>query len=327
MSREAGSRQRQCTVIRTVTRDALMAEIILHHFDSSPFAEKIRLALGLKGLQWRSVEIPMVMPKPSLTALTGGYRKTPVLQIGADIYCDTQCIASELERRFPLPTLFPAHSKPLAMALSQWSDNAFFQPGAGLSMGTNEALPEDILRDRREFFNFLDFTTLEQQLPHLYSQFRAQLQLVEEMLNDGRPFIMGRVPGWVDILAYFPIWMCRGNIAAAAKLLQALPALRDWEQRMQGIGHGSARSMAADEALAIARNSVSVVESHISEDAWPALAGNTNVVVTPQDYGAVPVQGTLQRLTHAEVAIRREDKLAGEVVVHFPRSGYHVEEV
>ena len=139
-----------------------MAEIILHHFDSSPFAEKVRLALGLKGLDWRSVEIPMVMPKPALTALTGGYRKTPVMQIGADIYCDTQCIALELERRFPRPALFPQHSEALAIALSQWSDNAFFQPGAGLSMGTNTALPEDILRDRREFFNFLDFATLEQ---------------------------------------------------------------------------------------------------------------------------------------------------------------------
>ena len=30
------------------------------------------------------------MPKPNLTALTGGYRKTPVLQIGADIYCNSQ---------------------------------------------------------------------------------------------------------------------------------------------------------------------------------------------------------------------------------------------
>ena len=213
------------------------------------------------------------------------------------------------------------------MALSQWSDNAFFQPGAGLSMGTNDALPEDILRDRREFFNFLDFATLEQQLPHLYSQFRVHLQLVEEMLNDGRPFVMGEVPGWVDILAYFPIWMCRGNIAAAPELLQALPALRDWEQRMQGMGHGSQRSMAAEEALTIARNSLSVAEPQISDDSWPSLTDGATVVVTPQDYGAVPVQGTILRLTHTEVAIRREDALAGEVVVHFPRAGYQVEAV
>src|SRR5271165_1090127 len=62
-----------------------MTDIILHHYETSPYSEKVRLGLGLKGLAWASVEIPVIMPKPDLTALTGGYRKTPVLQIGADI--------------------------------------------------------------------------------------------------------------------------------------------------------------------------------------------------------------------------------------------------
>ena len=76
-----------------------MTDIILHHYDTSPYAEKVRTGLGLKGLAWASVELPVIMPKPNLTALTGGYRKTPVLQIGADIYCDSQLIMRELERR------------------------------------------------------------------------------------------------------------------------------------------------------------------------------------------------------------------------------------
>jgi glutathione S-transferase len=302
-----------------------MSDIILHHFDSSPFAEKVRLALGLKGLDWFSVEIPMVMPKPALTALTGGYRKTPVMQIGADIFCDTQCIAAALEQRFPAPSLFPHNSRGLCLALSQWSDNAFFQPGAGLSMGTNTELPEDILQDRREFFNFLDFSTLEQQLPHLYSQFRAQLQLVETMLADGRGYVLGNAPSWADILAYFPIWMCRGNIASAANLLRSLPALLAWEERMQQIGHGKPAHMAPEQALAIARDTPADTAPEISPEAWPALELHTAVTVTPQDYGAVPVAGELLRLTQDEVAIRREDELAGEVVVHFPRVGYCVE--
>ncbi|MDH5175928.1 MAG: glutathione S-transferase N-terminal domain-containing protein, partial [Gammaproteobacteria bacterium] len=54
-----------------------MSELILHHFDWSPYAEKVRVLLGIKGLAWRSVQIPMISPKPDLTALTGGYRKTP----------------------------------------------------------------------------------------------------------------------------------------------------------------------------------------------------------------------------------------------------------
>ena len=78
-----------------------MQEIIFHHYVASPFSEKIRVVLGMKGLAWRSVEIPNMMPKPDLMPLTGGYRKTPVMQFGADIYCDTQIIIRELERRFP----------------------------------------------------------------------------------------------------------------------------------------------------------------------------------------------------------------------------------
>ena len=36
-----------------------MAEIILHHYPLSPYSEKIRLALGLKSVPWKSVEIPV----------------------------------------------------------------------------------------------------------------------------------------------------------------------------------------------------------------------------------------------------------------------------
>ena len=303
-----------------------MAEIILHHFDISPFAEKIRLVLGLKKLSWRSVDIPLIMPKPELTALTGGYRKTPVMQIGADIYCDTQRIAEELEQRFPEPTLFPGNSRGLSSALSQWSDMAFFQPGAGLSMGTNAGLPEDILRDRRAFFNFLDFDTLQEQLPHLYSQFRCHLQLADDMLSDGRAFILGAAPGWADILAYFPLWMGRGNIADTVRLVEGLPALAAWETRMLSIGHGQAVAMSSSEAIEVARSHRSSVGPVCAADAWPAgLAPGTPVTVTPQDYGAVPVAGQLLRLTHRDIAIQRNDPRAGDVVVHFPRLGYKVE--
>ena len=80
---------------------------ILHHFEASPFSEKIRVIFGFKRIAWQSVLIPRIMPKPDLVPLTGGYRRTPVMQIGADIFCDTQIITREIERRFPEPTLFP----------------------------------------------------------------------------------------------------------------------------------------------------------------------------------------------------------------------------
>src|SRR5512143_432914 len=90
-----------------------MPDLILHHDDTSPFSEKVRTILAHKRLAWRAVEQPAIMPKPQLTPLTGGYRRIPVLQIGADIYCDSQLIARVLEARQPQPTIFPGGSEAL----------------------------------------------------------------------------------------------------------------------------------------------------------------------------------------------------------------------
>ena len=93
-----------------------MSDMILHHYPTSPFSEKVRVAFGIKGLTWKSVIIPSFLPEPNIMPLTGGYRKTPVLQIGADIYCDTQLILREIERRAPEPTLYPSQTCGLAEA-------------------------------------------------------------------------------------------------------------------------------------------------------------------------------------------------------------------
>ncbi len=301
-----------------------MAAIILHHFDASPFAEKIRLVLGFKGLHWRSVQIPMVMPKPELTALTGGYRKTPVMQIGADIYCDTRRIALELERRHPQPSLFPAGNEGLALALGSWSDTTFFEPGAGLSMGSNEAIPETVLSDRREFFNFMDFAELPVQLPHLSGQLISQVSLVDRQLADGRPFLLGDAAGWVDILAYFPIWMALENIAGIEAMFSRFTHIDSWVQRVAAFGHGNFTEMAAAEALEIAAQSSPDLQLHVDADDPLGLSFGDDVTVSPEDYGIVPVAGTLLCLNLDDLAIRRQDPRLGEIVVHFPRTGYRV---
>src|SRR5213079_3614481 len=126
-----------------------MTDIILHHYDTSPYSEKVRLGFGLKGLAWASVELPQIMPKPNLTALTGGYRKTPVLQIGADIYCDSQLIMRELERRYPTPSFYPA-GRGAADALAWWAEKTIFLPAVSIVFAKRpEVLPEGFLEDRQ----------------------------------------------------------------------------------------------------------------------------------------------------------------------------------
>jgi glutathione S-transferase len=302
-----------------------MHDLILHHFDLSPFAEKVRLMLGLKDLAWRSVDIPMVMPKPDLTALTGGYRKTPVLQVGADVFCDTRLIAVELESRHPHPTLFPGGHRGVSLALSNWSDRAFFEPGAGLSMGLNKnGLPEAIIKDRKAFFNFMDFATLEQEIPYLTTQLRAQADLVEQELADGRDYFFGDMPGLADIQAYFVVWMARGNVPTAERIFAGRHRMMAWEGRMRGVGHGRRTPMDAADAHAIARSAQPRSGLGVDPDDALGLRVGERVSVTPDDYGRDPVAGELVTLALHEVAVRRTDPKVGTVVVHFPRIGYRV---
>ncbi|XOV88261.1 MAG: glutathione S-transferase N-terminal domain-containing protein [Pseudomonadota bacterium] len=102
-----------------------MHDVILHHYPESPFSEKIRRILAFKAVPWNSVVIPVIMPKPDLMPLTGGYRKTPVMQIGANIYCDSAAIARELDRRYPDHPLYPTVSVAAASAMAAWTDSFF----------------------------------------------------------------------------------------------------------------------------------------------------------------------------------------------------------
>jgi glutathione S-transferase len=300
-------------------------DLILHHFNLSPFAEKVRLMFGIKRLSWRSVIIPMIMPKPALTALTGGYRKTPVLQIGADVYCDSKRIAVELESRFPNPSLFRGSQPGFSLALSAWSDRAFFEPGAGLSMALNRTgLPQEVIADRKAFFNFMDFETLDENISHLSTQLRAQASLLEEQLSDGRDYVFGAEPELADILAYFPVWMCRGHVPSADTILRGFTRLSGWERRMAAIGEGRREEMTASEAHLIARQSVPSEGRGVDPNDALGLRVGERVAVAADDYGRDPVVGELVTLQTNEVAIRRSAAEIGTVVVHFPRTGYRI---
>ena len=182
----------------------------------------------------------MVMPKPDLMRADRRLSQDAVLQIGADIYCDTRLIARELERRFPTPTLFPERQpRPRARA-RRTGATGFFEPGAGLSMGMNKDVPADVVNDRKDFFNFMDFSRLEADVPHMLAQLRGNADLVEQQLADGRDFLLGSDAGWADITAYFPLWMTRVFIPGGNELTRTLP-----EHRALGTSHQGSRARSA----------------------------------------------------------------------------------
>lgn len=300
-------------------------DLILHHHDPSPFAEKIRLVFGIKDLPWRSVQIPMAMPKPDLTCLTGGYRGTPVLQIGADLYCDTRLILKVLEDRFPEPPLLK--SGPMVnFGLQHWSDEAMFPPGAALAMYENaEHLPDGLLKEREAYFTNLNFSTFDQDAPHFRAQLRAQGALIENQLSDGRPYLLGDAPEWADVGAFFNIWMYGGHVPSAMRFLSGMEKLEEWRQRMEAFGAGRRTDISAEEAHAIARKASPETpkSGRSGYDEGSAEIGAA-VTVTPDAHPDTPVEGALAFLSEDEIIVTRSHEKTGEVAVHFPRIGYRI---
>jgi glutathione S-transferase len=308
---------------------------ILHHFDQSPFSEKIRVIFGFKGITWKSVRISRIMPRPDLMPLTGGYRRTPVLQIGADIYCDTQAIIRELEARFPTPTLFPRGNAGVPWALGMWTDRSFFQNTVSLVFGTlDDQVPQDFIEDRGRLRGAqFDVKAMKSAIPQMRDQFRAHASWIEAQLADGREWLLGEF-SLADVNAYMNVWYTRSNLSAADQALAGLeqilagcPCTRRWEERIKRIGHGVRTELSAEEALHIAARADPqtpiLADPHDPNGRRPG----EHVLVVPDDYGKVEVSGQIVALSAQHIAIKRRDERVGEVVVHFPRAGFAVKPV
>ncbi|MFN0038217.1 MAG: glutathione S-transferase family protein, partial [Burkholderiales bacterium] len=276
---------------------------------------------------WTSVLIPRIMPRPDLMPMTGGYRRTPTMQIGADIYCDTQIILRELERRFPQPALCTEGNAGLPWALAMWTDRPFFQNTVNLVFGSlADQIPKEFREDREQLRGAkFDVDAMKAAIPQMRDQLRAHADWIEAQLGDGRPWLLGKQPGLADVNAYMNIWYVRGNLPDAANLFARFPKMLTWEQRVKAIGHGNReRELGAAEALEIARNATPQTPMAKDEGDPNGRQPGDHVQVVPDDYGKNAVQGIIVSLSAQHIAIRRQDERAGEVVVHFPRAGFLV---
>ena len=294
---------------------------ILHHYPESMFSEILRLALGIKAMTWKSVTIPAFAPKPELTPLTGGYRKTPVMQVGADIYCDTAICIELIESLQPEPSLFPGPLGRAGAFGAMWATGPMFMPAVGSALGGKEAIfPEEFWADRKALFGLEpgDFTAHG---GHPRAQFLASLARLEDALGDWRQFFGGDRPGHSDAAFYCTLWIS-GVIDPAdvpPRILSNLPKTLAWFERMMAIGHGRPEPMSAHDALAVAKAATPTPLMDV--DPQSGFAIGDMVTVQTEDPGADRVMGRLMRLTMREIVIHREDEQVGEICVHFPRLG------
>lgn len=301
-----------------------MADVILHHYWLSPYAEKIRRILGWKGIPWRSVEIPIVMPKPDLTALTGGYRKTPVLQIGADVYCDTDLIARVLERVQPAPTLFPPGAESLSYMIGPWQNELFmlcvYQVGTAAPV-----FPEGFVEDRAKMIEGFSMERIAAGVGPQREQLRARLELLDRLLAR-RSWVLGDAASLADFALFHPVFVLR-SFEQTAGMLAPFANVRAWADRLDAVGHGDFEPLAGAEAVEIARAATPTGGLAVAPGEPNGLGAGDEVEVLHESFGNDPTRGILVGADVHEIAVRREDPRAGTVVVHFPREHYMVRRV
>ncbi len=305
-----------------------MPDLILHHYAASPFSEKTRLLLGHKKLAWKSVIIPAVMPKPDVVALTGGYRRTPVLQLGADIYCDTALIADVLEHLQPEPTIYPEPEKGLSRILAQWADSSLFWAAMAYNLQPKGAaelfatLPPEAAKAFGEDRAKMSTGNMARLRPgDAAAAYKSYLRRLSDMLDD-KPFLLGEVPCIADFSAYHPLWYTT-RIHAVKGILDLTPAVVDWMDRMKAIGHGPFEKIAAADAIAEAKAATpkTVLTDSTFQDEHGIPLGSA-VTIRAESFGLEETPGTLVAATRTHYTLARESDATGPVHVHFPRIGY-----
>jgi glutathione S-transferase len=313
-----------------------MADLILHHYATSPFSEKIRLIMGAKKLTWKAVDVPRISPKPDVVALTGGYRKTPFLQVGSDIYCDSALICEVLEHVQPEPALFPVGLKGLSRLVAQWADEKLFWAAMAYNFsprgmaqmfgGSPDAPPEQWGAIAKAFGE--DRAAMRVGMPRMpigdaTSAYKGYLRRLSHMVDD-QPYLLGDAPCAADYAAYHPLWFTRTQTSCMAGILDATPSVLAWMDRIAAIGHGSFAAMTSAEAIAVCAATpapANLLHGHSFQDDHGIPLGS-RVVITAESFGPEGTEGELVAATRTHYTLRRTDERAGTVQVHFPRIGY-----
>jgi glutathione S-transferase len=300
-----------------------MTDIILHHYDVSPFSEKVRLLFGLKKLAWKSVIQPVIMPKPDLIPLTGGYRKIPVMQIGADVFCDSQVIMAEIERRAPEPKASLGPS----FAINLWADRLFFQTTIPVLFGQMEEgqLDPAFIEDRTKLSGQpFNIAAMKAASGLMKGPWRAQCAWLEQALaTSGGDWLFGTHPSIGDFSAYMNFWFLGGaQPATVDALLEGMPKVQAWRKRVAAIGHGQRTNITPADALAVAKAAEpAITVPHDPNDPSGIKPGEAAVVMA-DDYGRDPLAGKLVAANQDRVIIARTDPQLGRLHLHVPRMGF-----
>ncbi|WP_116364550.1 glutathione S-transferase family protein [Parahaliea mediterranea] len=300
-----------------------MTDFILHHYAISPFAAKIRAMLGYAELPWRSATTTPMPPRPLVDALAGGYRRIPVAQLGADIFCDSRIICEEIAALSGRASLSPATLDSEQQAFVDKAELGVFFTLVGKATGwplvrkvVADVGPLGLLRllgDRKAMRAKMNAAVL----PPADGAATLQAHLDELEARLAAPYLHGEQPGIMDFSAWHGLWFA--TEVGGKTLLGGHPAVADWAGRINHLHRNDALAITASDCLAAARdNTPRPLAEHTEQHTH---LGRT-VCIAPSDYAQEAVTGELVASLPGRFILRRQSPEAGTLHVHFPRERF-----
>ena len=300
-------------------------DLLLHHYETSPYAAKVRYALALKGLSWVSVEIPQVMPKPDLIALTGGYRMTPVLQVGANVFCDSHLITRHIDSLSEQGCLYPDRMLDEILRIEHWA-NSLFLPSIVVLIGIDGIIDDGFLADRNAVMPKVYTRAMARtETPAIMQQLATELERLEQMLARRTRFLIGDTLTAADLAMLVSV-STLFSIPVFAELVAPFTLTAAWLTRMdEAISYSQPAEMTGQQALSVARNVEPIAPRGLLVDAIPDIKDGSTVRVSPTELGNCPVEGRLVGAGSNFLVVSRANEQVGEVFIHFPRHGFSIE--
>ncbi len=304
--------------------------MILHHYDISPYSEKIRLMLGYTGLKWQSAISPPMPPRDIVDPLVGGYRRIPIGQIGADLFCDTRIIVDEIAAMSGKPELsFESVDTEISEYALGLNRNVFMpvvqtaEPLSALIGIATKYWPWQIaklLKDRANMGRKSKLPRMKRKdMLEAVQSFKAD---IDQRLEHAE-FLFGDSPNIADFTAYHLVWF--GDFTRSKPFLNSHSHARAWQQRMTQFGHGDKKRIHKAKVHQIANDS-EPRPLPVSGQLEHELLGS-KVSIRPSDYARTEVVGTLVSFCSSRYIIARNTPDYGLLHVHFPVEGYQIKKI
>lgn len=221
----------------------------LYQYEMSPFCDKVRRVLHVKGVDYRVQEVTIRETLGGRLKELSPAGKLPVLDIEGERIADSTDICRFLEARFPEPRLVPADLREQALLhfIEDWADESLYffamhlrftvthnaerwVPEAGKHDGSffrriaRLAMPREVLKVTRAQ------GTGRKPMDVLKRDLDRHLQMINQWLGD-RAWLVGDNLSLADIAVFVQLDCIAGTVEGQ-DLMRGYDGLRDWMLRV-----------------------------------------------------------------------------------------------